>query len=213
MSDEYNKLILRGQAKHELAMIKKEAVQGVRWLGGLTALMWALEIADKLVFAGRLDLLGVAPRTLSGLAGILFAPWLHGGIAHLMANTVPFLTLGALVWMRGRREWIGATLASGLIGGLGIWLFGAAGSVHVGASITIFGYFGYLLSVGIFERKISSILLSLFVMVFYGSLIFGAIPFLAMPGISWEGHLFGMIGGIVAARMLRERPRYKALPA
>lgn len=208
-----HEMMSRPNTRHELMMIKKEATQGVKWLVGLTAMMWALELVDKLVLAHRLDLFGIRPRTLSGLTGILFAPWLHGGIAHIAANTLPFITLGALIWLRGRREWVAATLMSGLVGGLGIWLFGAANSIHVGASITIFGYLGYLLAVGIFERKISSILLSLFVMVFFGGALAGAVFFLVGPGISWEGHLFGLIGGVAAARMMREKPRRKALPA
>ena len=213
MSSTEHEIVSKSTLRQEVALIKYEAKQGLRWLGGLTALMWALEIVDQIILAQRLDALGIRPRTLSSLWAILTAPWLHGGFGHIMANTVPFLVLGGLVWMQGRREWAAATAASALVGGLGIWLLGASNSIHVGASILIFGYFGYLVSAGWFERKISSILLSLFVIVTYGSMIFGVFPHLAGANVSWEGHLFGALGGVLAAWKLHARPKRKALPA
>jgi membrane associated rhomboid family serine protease len=91
-----------------------------------------------------------------------------------------------------------------LVSGLGVWLFGASG-VHVGASGLIFGYLGFLLLRGYFERNFPSILLSLIVGFLYGGAIWGVLP--TQPGISWEGHLFGFIGGVLAARLLARRKK------
>jgi len=90
------------------------------------------------------------------------------------------------------------------VGGLGTWLIAPALSVHVGASILIFGYLGYLLARGIFERHFWPIVGSIVTFVIYGGALFGVLP--GQPGISWQGHLFGLIGGVLAARLL-QKPR------
>ena len=183
--------------------LKRELWLQVCLLGGFVALLWAIEIVDQVLFGGALDTLGIRPRTVSGLKGILFAPFLHGGFAHLVANTFPLMVLGWMVMLRETRDIITVSALSAVVGGIGIWLFGGAGSVHVGASILIFGYLGYLLLRGWFDRSVLSILGSLVVAVLYGSLIFGVLP--GQAGISWEGHLFGFAGGVLAARLLRRK--------
>lgn len=172
-------------------------------LGGLVALMWAIEILDQFVLriglGTTLDIYGIIPRHLIGLRGILFAPFLHGNFAHLIGNTIPFIVLGWLIMLREVSDFFWVSLIAGAVSGVGTWLFGSSG-VHIGASGVIFGYLGYLLARGYFERSGLSIALSLFVGALYGSLIWGVLPF--QYGISWEGHLFGFIGGVVAARFL-----------
>lgn len=173
----------------------------VTTLLGLVALLWGIEIADWLLFGNRLpQLLGIRPHSLSGLWGILFAPFLHGNFAHLLANTLPLLTLGWLVMLRGRGEWIAVSIITALCSGLGTWLFGSYGSTHIGASGVIFGYFGFLLLRGYFERSLTAIAFSLLVAFLYGGIIFGVLPTNQL--ISWQGHLFGFLGGILAARLL-----------
>lgn len=186
----------------EAKEITRELRTQVVILGGLIGLMWAIEIIDQLL--GRaLDQLGIKPRTISGLRGILFAPFLHGGFAHLIANTIPFLTLGWFVMLRRTSDfWIVSTIAM-IVGGLGTWLIGAPYTVHIGASGVIFGYLGFLLFRGYFERSFTAILLSVIVVVLYGGLIWGVLP--GRIGVSWEGHLFGFIGGAIAARLLAQR--------
>ncbi len=201
-----NELELRpGDNKTGLVKMGHELKTNGKTLFGLVALFWVLEVFDKLIFMGGLDTLGIHPRTLSGLSGILTAPFLHGSFAHVAGNTAPFLVLGGLIMLRDRRDWLATTVLSSLIGGLGIWLFGAANSVHIGASIVVFGYFGYLISVGFFERKFGAILVSALVALFYGGMIFGVMPVIAGAGISWEGHLFGFLGGITSAKLLYGR--------
>ncbi len=168
------------------------------------AALWIIEFVDFSVFGGGLDRLGILPRSAGGLLGILAAPFLHGGWDHLASNTVGILLLGGLTMAVGRREFVTVTLAGLVIGGLGTWLFGRA-SVHIGASGLVFAYLGYLLLRGWYDRRFGSIALAAAVGWFYGGLVFGMIPGLTPAHISWEGHLFGFIGGVIAARMLHRR--------
>lgn len=172
-------------------------------LGVPVAAMWALEIVDAVRFHGGLDRYGIHPRTPSGLVGVLTAPFLHAGFAHLLSNTLPLLVLGFLVLQRGWRTLAKVTAATMLVGGLGVWLFGAAGSVHLGASVLVFGYLGYLLSRGVFERRFWSVLGGVVVFALYGGALYGVLP--GQSGVSWEGHLFGLLGGVLAARRLARR--------
>lgn len=168
-------------------------------LGGFVGLMWALELLD-LFLGGWLNRFGIRPHSLIGLRGILFAPFLHGNFFHLMANTVPFVILGWLVMLRRTSDFFTVTAIVMLISGLGTWLFAPSYTNHIGASGVVFGYLGFLLFRGYFERSIGSIVTSVVVGLLYGGMIWGVLP--GQIGISWQGHLFGFIGGIVAARML-----------
>lgn len=185
--------------------LAKEVRQHVSILGGFVALLWAIELLDLYLLNGWLDQFGIWPRQLIGLRGILFAPLLHHGIGHLLANTVPLFTLGWLIMLRETSDFFIVTIVTMIVSGIGTWVFGSPNSIHVGASGLIFGYFGFLLSRGYFERSASSIALSLIAVLFYGSLIWGVLP--TDEAISWQGHLFGFIGGIIAARTLAEPRR------
>jgi membrane associated rhomboid family serine protease len=172
-------------------------------LAGLVGLMWLAEIADLVIFGGALDADGIRPRTQAGLWGVLFAPFLHAGFAHLLANTVPLLVLGWLVLLRSLRDFLWVTAVAALVGGLGVWLFGGADTVHVGASGLVFGYLGYHLLRGYWERSVSAILIAVVAGVLYGSALWGVLPL--RHGVSWEGHLFGFAGGAAAASAHRRR--------
>jgi membrane associated rhomboid family serine protease len=186
--------------QEETRTVVSELKQQFRLLGGLVAIMWVAEILDQWVLGQQLDRFGIIPRTLIGLRGIPLAPFLHGNFAHLAGNTLPFLVLGWLIMLRDTQDFLRVTLVVGLASGLGTWLFGSPGS-HIGASGVIFGYLGYLLLRGFFERRLGSISLSLLVGTLYGSMIWGILPL--QQGVSWEGHLFGFLGGVLAARLLR----------
>lgn len=172
-------------------------------LVGSVALMWIVEFFDLIVFRGRLDYFGIIPGSVIGLRGILFAPFLHGGFFHLIANTIPFVTLGWLIMLRETSDFFIVTAMSMLVSGLGVWLFAAPNSIHIGASGVVFGYLGYLLFRGYFQRSPGAIFLSLFVGLVYGSMIWGVLP--NQIGISWQGHLFGFVGGAIAARFLSRK--------
>lgn len=171
-------------------------------LGGTIGVMWASLGVNALV-GGALFRFGVVPRTITGLRGILFAPFIHGSVAHLAANSIPFAVLGWLVMLSGRRRFLPVTLAAMLGSGLMAWLLGAPGSVHIGASGVIFGYLGYLMVTGVFTRNFWSVLLSVAVTALWGGLIFGVLP--GQPGISWQAHLGGLLAGVLAARSLARR--------
>jgi len=162
-------------------------------------IMWVVECLN-FVAGGALDQFGIVPRSPDGLTGIIFAPFLHASFTHLIANTLPYLTLGWIIVLRRTSDFVWASLIAALAAGIGTWLVAPADTVHVGASGVIFGYLGFLLSRGYFERSLPSILLSIAIGVIYGSLIWGVLP--GQSGISWQGHLFGFIGGIAAARIL-----------
>ena len=164
---------------------------------------WLVEVVDQFIFWGRLNLYGIVPRTTQGLWGILFAPFLHGDWQHLIANTVPFITLGWFVMLQNTSDFFVVSTITMLVGGFGVWLFGVPGSVHIGASILIFGYLGFLLLRGFFQRNLPSMMLSVIVGFLYGSLVWGVFPI--QQGISWEGHLFGLLGGILAAYLIGQR--------
>jgi len=181
-------------------MITKKLKQQLVILISFVGTFWLVEIVDILFFAGRLDSFGVRPSSIDGLRGIFLAPFLHGGLGHLIANTIPFLMLGWLVMLHGIRDFWIVTLLSMIIGGMGIWLFGSPNSVHIGASILVFGYLGFLLSGGFFRGNLVSILIAVVTFFLYGHLIWSILP--TSSFISWQGHLFGFLGGITSARIL-----------
>ena len=186
----------------EIQGIKRELKGQAVILGGLVAFLWGLEAVDQLL-GQPLDAYGVVPRTLVGLRGVLFAPFLHLGFAHLIANTVPLVVLGWLIMLRETRDFFVVAGVSALAAGLGTWLIAPAHTVHLGASGVVFGLLGYLLARGWYERKAASIAMGVLVGLLYGGAIFGVLP--GQVGISWQGHLFGFLGGILAARWMTAR--------
>lgn len=149
----------------------------------------------------RLDTYGIIPRNLQHWYGIIAAPFLHGSWQHLLMNTPPFIIFGSLIAIHSLGDlWI-VSVITALVSGIGVWLISPANSITVGASGVIFGYFGFLLFRGIFERNLSSLFVSVAIAVLYGSLIWQVLP--SQPHISWQAHLFGFIGGILAASLYR----------
>lgn len=163
----------------------------------VVVMMWLVEVIDGLVLDNRLDAQGIVPRTLSGLDGILWAPLLHGGFGHLIANTVPFFILGAFVALQGPRRWLAVTAFVVVVGGLATWL-AARSAVHIGASGLIFGYAGFLLVAGFVEKSIKGIAVSIIVGVLFGGMVLRGITPVSTY-VSWESHLFGLVAGVLAA--------------
>lgn len=171
-------------------------------LGGFIVLLWVLETMDQLLLRNRLNVLGIRPRTQVGLRGILFAPLLHGSWGHLAANTIPFLVLGWLVLLEGLQPFAIVTALVWIVSGLGVWLFASRNSLHIGTSGVVFGYLGFLLARGYFRQDFGSIAIAIVALGLYGPLLWSILPF--RRGISWQGHLFGLAGGVLAARYLPE---------
>jgi membrane associated rhomboid family serine protease len=193
----------RTTTRAKMTAVGRELKAHAAILVTFVALMWFLEVIDILIFRGALNNFGVQPRRLVGLRGILLMPLLHGGLGHLIANTGPFLVLGWLVMVRRTADFIFVTAVVMLTSGLGVWLVGPAHSITIGASGLIFGYFGFLLLRVYFDRHFVSFLLAVVVFLFYGTILWGVLP--QLPGVSWQAHLFGFIGGIFAARALGRR--------
>lgn len=168
-------------------------------LGMVVCLIWALELADQFVFGGGLNQYGIHPRDTGSLIGIFLAPFLHGDLFHVSANTVPFLVLGWFAMLRGLGRFFLATFLGIALGGAGTWLIGAPNSVHIGLSGVIFAYLGFLMLGAIFDRSLPAIAMSVLVTFLYGGMIFGLLPVTA--GISWESHLCGFLSGALAARL------------
>jgi membrane associated rhomboid family serine protease len=180
-----------------------DRVRGLVFVGAMVALMWAVEIVDAA--GANLDANGIHPRDVDTLPDIAFAPFLHAGWGHLIGNTVPFLLLGGAIALSGLVRTAAVTAIVVVVGGLGTWLIGPADTNHIGASGVVFGFAAYLIARGAFSRKPLHLVAGLAVIAVYGAtLLFSLVPH---PGISWQGHLFGAVGGIVAARVLdRRRP-------
>ncbi|KAM3092196.1 rhomboid family intramembrane serine protease [Phormidesmis sp. 146-35] len=176
-----------------------------RFLIYLVAIAWLVSIVNFGLLEDGLDQLGIQPRTLAGLPGILFAPFLHVTWHHLEGNTYYFVIFGGLILLQESSNFGVVTATTALFSGLGTWLFGIANRrgkrvIHMGASGVIFGYLGFLLSLAYFDRTLSTALILTLLAFFFGKLLWGIVPL--QEGISWEGHLFGFLGGIFTARHL-----------
>ncbi|MFV0532978.1 MAG: rhomboid family intramembrane serine protease [Cumulibacter sp.] len=175
-------------------------------VGSLLLLMIVLELVDAAVPA-NLDMWGIQAQELDGLPGIFSAPFLHHGFAHLWSNAIPFFVLGFLTAIAGLKEFALASIGIIVASGVFAWAltFGSGTQVIVGASGWVFGLLTYLLARGVFTRNVGQILISVVVLVIYGSILWGVIP--GEAGISWQGHLGGALGGIAMAWLLSRSSR------
>jgi membrane associated rhomboid family serine protease len=171
-----------------------------------TALLYLIELVNVSVFHGSLQNDGIHPRTLMGLPEIIWAPLIHVSWAHLIGNTVPVLVFGFLAMAAGIGPWIAVTSMIWIISGLGVWLIGPAGST-VGASGIAFGWLLFLLVRGIFNRSFGQIVISLVLLFYWGSVLWGLVP--GREDISWQGHLFGALAGILCAFLVAKASRPK----
>jgi membrane associated rhomboid family serine protease len=189
-------------SSQEVTTRRDDRLSGLLLVGGMAALMWVVEVIDQ-ISGGDLEQYGIKPHEGDGLPGIVTAPFLHAGWGHLIGNTVPFLVLGATIALSGLVRVAAATAIVALVGGAGVWVFAPAHTDHIGASGVVFGYASYLIARGLFSRNLLHLGVGVFVIAVYGStLLFGLAP---RDGISWQGHLFGAVGGVVAARVLDAR--------
>jgi membrane associated rhomboid family serine protease len=176
---------------------------GFRVVLGLLAAMWVLEIAD-VALDHRLDAYGIEPRDGDGLIGVAAAPFLHAGFPHLIANTIPFVLMGFVIAFQGAARLLAVTAIVMVVSGLGTWLVAPSGTLHIGASGVVFGYATYLLARGGFNRNLMEIAIGVVVALIWGTALLGGL--MPQDGISWQGHLFGAIGGVLAAWVFA-RPR------
>ncbi|WP_436786247.1 rhomboid family intramembrane serine protease [Yinghuangia sp. YIM S10712] len=169
----------------------------------LMAVLWVVQVYN-VVTDDSLLTHGISPRRADELPDILSAPFLHFGFGHLIGNTIALPALCFLTATRGRARFVGVSLVITVVGGLGIWLTASDNSNHAGASILVFGYFGYLLVRGFVDRRLLDILTAFVITATYGwSMLWGVLP--VSVHVSWQGHLFGFAGGVAAAYAFRRR--------
>jgi membrane associated rhomboid family serine protease len=174
-----------------------------------TGVLYAGEAVDT-VTGGSLERNGIEPREVDGLDGILWAPLLHAGWGHLIANTLPFLVFGFLAMAGGIRQFIVVTATIWLLGGLGVWLLAPEDSRTVGASGLIFGWLVFLLARGFFARSLKQIALAFVLFMLWGGILWGVLP--SRPDVSWQAHLFGALAGLLAAWFVSRADRARATP-
>jgi len=169
-------------------------------LGGFVAALWGIQVLNW-ALGYRLNLaFGLIPRHLGGLDGILGMPLLHGSFSHLLSNTPALLVMGTLLAATATRALVAVNAIIVALGGGLVWLLGSS-AIHIGASGLLFGWFGFLVTRGVVDRSLLTLVVALGVGVTYGSILWGVLP--GQTGISWEAHLFGAISGAVAALLLR----------
>jgi membrane associated rhomboid family serine protease len=173
-------------------------------MAGVIAVLWVVQIVNWTDHYWLSRHYGIVAREPSRLPDIFTAPLLHWSFSHIEANSVPLFLLGFFAAYRGIRRFVVVTLLIVVMSGLGSWLFSPTRTVSAGASGVVFGYFGYLVVRGIVERHVLDVIVGVVVAVTYWSILQGVLP--EDPHISWQAHLFGLIGGIVAALLLRLRP-------
>ncbi len=169
----------------------------LRCISFLCFVIWFAGVANYLLVV-ELNEYGIYPRETWSLPGILVWPFLHGGFVHLAMNTTPLFILGFLVGLRGPKVFFASSVFIVILAGIGVWLF-ARPAFHIGASGLVFGYFGFLVAMALHEKRLSTFLIAAAVLFFYGGLLIGVLPSEAF--ISFEAHLFGLIAGILAARL------------
>lgn len=181
-------------------------------MAGVLAVLWAVQIANSIDHYGLSRHFGIVAREPSRLPDIFSAPLLHFSYPHIEANSAPLFFLGFFAAYRGIRRFVVVTLLIVVTSGLGSWLFSASHTLEVGASGVVFGYFGYVVVRGVVERHVLDVIAAVVVALTYWSILQGVLP--NDPHISWQAHLFGLIGGIGAALLLRQRTssRPKAEP-
>ena len=190
---------------------KEDPRQGLTLLAGIVALMWVVEVINTLD-SNALDSDGIVPRDFGRLWSIFSAPFIHASFAHLISNTIPFVFMGVIIALRGAARLALVTAIVIVIGGLGTWLIAPAHTWTFGASGIVFGYATYLLTRGVFDRSSLELLTGAVVGVVWGGALLSSI--VPHYGVSWQAHVCGAIGGVVAAWLLaRQRAGTGGAPA
>ena len=174
--------------------------QNIQIAFAIVAVLWLVHIFDW-ICPGTMKIYGLRPRDSKHLLGIVYYPFLHGSFKHLIGNSGPLLVL-LIISLSLSRKMTGCAIFIIMFGGGGaVWLFGKPNTVHIGASGVIFGLIGFLLFIGVFQKKWKPLVFSLIVFFVYGGVLISL--FTIVPGVSWSGHFWGFISGITAAWLMR----------
>lgn len=181
--------------------------------GALVVVMVVVQLVNSFPALSLVQKAGIEPRQVDGLLGVLTAPFVHGSWSHLLANAVPLLIFGFLLMVNGAKQFVAVTVLVWLVSGLGVWLTAPGNSVTVGASGVVFGWLAYLVVRGVFTRNLGQIVVGLVLLALWGGIFWGVLP--GANGISWQAHLFGALGGVLAAFLTAraDGPRRATAPA
>jgi membrane associated rhomboid family serine protease len=174
-----------------LSMVPPAIILFVIWLVKI------VEISDGL----ELYYFGILPRKITGLVGILTAPFIHSNFNHLINNSVPFFFLLVAIFYFYQKVAWQVLLYSYIFTGIMVW-FVARSSYHIGASGLVYSYASFVFTSGIIRRNINLLAISLLVIFLYGSMVWGIFPYL--PEMSWESHLMGLFVGVALAYYYRD---------
>jgi membrane associated rhomboid family serine protease len=177
----------------------------------ILAVLWIVELVNAATGRDLAQWGGIRPRDVGSLTDIISAPFLHGNLEHLAGNAVALFSLGFIAAVPSIKKFLLMTLIVVIVGGLGVWLFSPSNTVSIGASGVVFGYFGYLLLRGFVDRRPVDVVVSIGIALAYAYPMWSSIGF-GVTNISWQGHLSGLVGGMLAAILLRA-PRTKVKPA
>lgn len=174
---------------------------------GFLAILWIVEMINAATGRDLTQAGGLVARDYGSLVNILTSPFVHANLDHLMGNALPLFSLGLIAAIPSPKRFLLMTLVVIVVGGLGIWLTSPANTVTIGASGVVFGYFSYLLLRGLVDRRPADVLVSIGIAIAYGSYMWTAVG-IGVTGVSWQGHVSGLVGGVVAALVVRT-PRRK----
>lgn len=161
----------------------------------LLGLVWCIFAIDA-VLPANLASYGIRPRSVSGLVGIFFAPFLHANLMHIVSNSAPLLIMAVMMRLNGRAIFYRAAFGITLLGGLGTWLFSQP-AIVVGSSLLIFGFWSFLMVYGWLKRSVIAVITALITVVLYGAMIQSFVSF--APYVSWAAHFWGAVAGVVVA--------------
>jgi len=185
------------RSRNRLAGVVRRWLDALQLIASIVGIVWCVGLLNHL--AGySLGQFGILPREVSGLVGIVFWVVLHGDMTHLLVNTTPLVFLGFFVALRGPRLFFKITLTVWLLAGIAVWLVGRP-AIHLGASGLVFGYFGFILAVALYEKSVSDLVVASVVLFYYGGMFFGLLP--VEQFVSFESHLAGLAAGILSARL------------
>ncbi|MEU0791498.1 rhomboid family intramembrane serine protease [Amycolatopsis sp. NPDC005961] len=200
-----------GPARSEAEMMIAEAKKALWVMVGLLAVMWVIQLVNAPTDYDLSREFGIVTRDPASLPEIFTAPFLHYGWDHIEANSGPLFVFGFLAAYRGVKKWLGVSVLIIVASGLGIWFISPTSAVTVGASGLVFGYFGYIIVRGLFDRHPIDIVIGLVMALCFAYQFVSLLP--TEEGVSWQGHMFGFVGGIVGGWLFRDkRPKAVAAP-
>lgn len=195
----------RAAARRTGSVLPARVKPAVITVGSFGLLLVIVQLVNSLMSYTLNAHYGLQSRSLHGLIGVLTAPLLHANWAHLLSNLVPLLIFGLLIMLGSVRQFVAVTVLVWLVAGLGVWAFGPSNTITIGASGLVFGWLAYLVTRGVFTRNVGQIAIGVVLLALWGGVFWTGIVKVAVADInqvvtiSWQGHLFGAIGGVLAA--------------